>query len=400
MKASLLLFWAAAVAAASSSGSQTSQGSGLKTSSAISPSGTSVDVIEFENVGYTGYYYDVKSLGDENGDTCSCQLSSSFTVFEGSNSPLNEELSVHFRGPLSLKLFGYYTAGDSSTGTWTRAAYYNASAQTADNVTFLNSGGAESACLGQALSFSPTNGTGYSSESTILEEDNLVESNEEYVIFSGETCPDSGVDNACGVYRLGIPAYHGFAGTTKMFLFEFTMPETTTKDKEISYYNMPAIWFLNAKVPRTSQYSSNSSCSCWNSGCGELDVFEVLNGSYPLKLSATIHDYQGTDSINYGVAADGYFVRDTSNTMKGGVRFGSDGTISIFLLDELSVDESIDASAVSSWISGAGTENTKSLSSVSLNTSTSSKKSGSNLVETHGFFSAIITFFVLALLYI
>lgn len=401
MKASLLLKLSAVLASVAADSSTMSLNSNsLQTSSMISPSGTAVDVVEFENVGYTGFYFDVSSLGDETADSCSCSLNSTFTVFEGSNSPLNEELSVHFRGPLSLKLFGYYTANDSSSGTWLRNSYYNASAQTADNVTFLNAAGAASGCLGPALSYSPVNGTGFSSESTILEQDNLIESNDEYVLYSGESCPSSGFSNACGVYRLGIPAYHGFGGTTKMFLFEFTMPETTSTNKEIQYYNMPAIWFLNAKIPRTSQYSMNSSCSCWNSGCGEIDVFEVLNGSFPLKLTATIHDYQGTDSINYGVAADGYFVRDTSSVMKGGVRFGTDGTISIFLLDSLSLDESIDASEVDSWISGAGTENTKSLSSVTLNTSTTSKKSGSNLVETHGFLSALVTLVMLALLYI
>ncbi|SGZ51676.1 CIC11C00000005269 [Sungouiella intermedia] len=374
---------------------QTAQGS------QVADSNTAVDVIEFENVGYTGYYYDVATLG-ESSSSCGCALSESFTVFTGSNSPLDEELSVHFRGPLHLEQFAYYTADDSSSGSWSRVSYYNASSQTANNVTFLNNAGEQNSCLGKALTYSSGNGTGSSTSSTILEADNLVESNEEYTIFSSQSCPDSGFNNACGVYRLGIPAYHGFGGTTKMFLFEWTMPQTTTTNKSIDYYDMPAIWFLNAKIPRTSQYSSNSSCSCWNSGCGELDVFEVLNLTTPHKLYATIHDYQGTDSINAGIAASGYFSRSTSSTMKGGVRFGTDGTISIFLLDDLSIDESIDASDVSSWISGAGTEDVKSLSSISMNTSAtlSSKKSGSNSVESHGFFSALVTFMVLALLYI
>ena len=37
--------------------------------------------------------------------------------------------------------------------------------------------------------------------------------------------------------------------------------------------NMPAIWALNAKIPRTEQYGP---CSCWKSGCGEFDIFETL----------------------------------------------------------------------------------------------------------------------------
>jgi hypothetical protein len=30
----------------------------------------------------------------------------------------------------------------------------------------------------------------------------------------------------------------------------------------------PAIWMLNAQIPRTTQYGP-SDCSCWESGCGE-----------------------------------------------------------------------------------------------------------------------------------
>lgn len=37
--------------------------------------------------------------------------------------------------------------------------------------------------------------------------------------------------------------------------------------------DMPAIWLLNARIPYTQQYGN---CSCWGSGCGEIDLFEVL----------------------------------------------------------------------------------------------------------------------------
>lgn len=411
----------AAVAGASSSNTQNGQATTLKASE-LKLSGTAnaavtttqgsslsasaqVRVIEFENVGYTGYYYDVKSISNAETSACACSLSSTFTVFEGSNSPLDEELSVHFRGPLSLKLFGYYLASDSSSGSWSRYAYYNASEQTADNVTFLNNAGTASTCLGKALSYSLKNGTGYSSLSNILESDNLVESNEEYAIYSNLSCPSSGFSNACGVYRTGIPAYHGFGGTTKLFLFEFTMPDTEVTNTSTTYYNMPAIWFLNAKIARTSQYATSSSCSCWNSGCGELDAFEVVNKTYPYQLASTIHDYQGTDNVNLGMAASAYFTRNTGSVMKGGVRFGTDGTISIFLLDDLSLNSSIDASTVSKWISNAGTEGVKALSSVTMNTSAtsaalSSKKSGGNTLQQHGWMSTVFTFILLALIYL
>ncbi|KAM9915426.1 hypothetical protein OXX80_014050, partial [Metschnikowia pulcherrima] len=158
-----------------------------------------------------------------------------------------------------------------------------------------------------------------------------------------------------------------------MFLFEFEMPEANVTSEY--YYDMPAIWFLNAKIPRTSQYGSDASCSCWNSGCGEIDVFEVMNSSTTDQLYSTIHDYQGSGDINNGMQADGYFSRDTSSTMKGGVVFGTDGTISIFMSDNLEISDSLEASSVTSWIS-SDDEVVDALSSVTMNTSsTASKKS-------------------------
>lgn len=336
---------------------------------------SSVGVIEFDNVGYIGYYYDVKSISNADSTDCLCELSTAFTVFTGANSPLNEEISVHFRGPLTLSQFAWYVANDSSTGTWERHAYYNATSQTADNVTFLNNGGAALDCMGDALCYSPANGTGYATESHILEASNYIESDQEYAIFSNVSCPSSGFDNSCGVYRDDIPAYHGFAGTTKLFLFEFTMPEESSDQTDKTYPNMPAIWFLNAKIPRTGQYASDGNCSCWNSGCGEMDAFEVTNKTYPLRLSSTLHDYQGTGLINEGISTSAYLTRSYTSTMKGAARFGTDGTVAIFLLDDIVFDDEIDTSSVSNWVSDAGTENVKTLSTITMDTTVTSSTS-------------------------
>lgn len=363
-------------------------------------SGSAVDKIVFENVGFSGYYYDVASYSDITSDNCECKLSTSFTTFEGSNAPLNEELSVHLRGPISLKSFGYYVTDDLSSGTWDRKAYYDAESQNATNVTFMKNGGAFSPCAGYALTYLSANGTGTANESTVLESDNLVESNEEYTILSGSKCGASSALGDCGFYREGIPAYHGFYGTTKMFLFEFEMPEATDSPKTATH-NMPAIWFLNAKIPRTSQYNANTSCSCWTSGCGELDIFEVLNATEPLQLDSTIHDYQGTDDIQNGLEATDYFTRDTEGTMRGGVVFTSDGTITVFMDSNLSIEESVAASDVASWISSATSEDVKSLSSVSMDTSTSSsKKSDAAAVGGTGFWFTAVTVALLAFLYL
>ena len=71
--------------------------------------------------------------------------------------------------------------------------------------------------------------------------------------------------------------------------------------------NMPAIWMLNALIPRTQQYGS---CTCWGNtdGCGELDLFETLT-SGETRMTSSIHGNQaGGDSD--------YFARPTSGTIK------------------------------------------------------------------------------------
>lgn len=52
--------------------------------------------------------------------------------------------------------------------------------------------------------------------------------------------------------------------------------------------DMPAIWLNNAQIPLTSQYGTNPDCSCWTSGCGEFDIFEVLD-SGDTKCKSTLH---------------------------------------------------------------------------------------------------------------
>ncbi len=78
--------------------------------------------------------------------------------------------------------------------------------------------------------------------------------------------------------------------------------------------NIPAIWALNAKIPRTLQYG-NASCSCWESGCGELDIVEALDDGSARMKSALHDNASGGDSD--------YFIRPTSTSMKLAVVFSS-----------------------------------------------------------------------------
>ncbi|CAI5756353.1 unnamed protein product [Candida verbasci] len=343
-----------------------------------------VSVIQFNNLGYTGYYSEVSELNDIDSHSCSCQVSSDVVKFSGPNAPLNEEVSVHFRGPIILNRFASYVSDNftfnENSGNWTRISYYDDQRQVAENVTFLTKAGEDSICLGRALTYADSDGVSKANKSTILGEDTLIGSNEEYAIFSNISCGESGLNNDCGVYRPDIPAYHGFYGTTKMFLFEFQMPNDTS-GANISNYNMPAIWLLNAKIPRTSQYSQNVNCSCWRSGCGEFDIFEVMNTTEYLNLYSTLHDYQGTDDIENGLA-EGYMERDLNNIMVGGVAFDSEGTVNVWLSKDTIFDSSISANVVNSWLGKIDDDAvTTSLSSISLaaptgsSTGSSSKKS-------------------------
>ena len=75
----------------------------------------------------------------------------------------------------------------------------------------------------------------------------------------------------------------------------------------------PALWFLNAAIPRILQYGNdrnNMPCSCWSTGCGEFDAFEVL-GNGEERAKSTIHrqgNLEGGDS--------NYFKRPVGSMLK------------------------------------------------------------------------------------
>lgn len=379
-------------------------------STAVSGS-SQVGVISFENVGFDGFYHQVESFSNIDKDSCLCSLLDERTHYNGTNAPLNEELSVHFRGPLKLHSFGYYVSSDyaqgQNGGEWTRKAHYDAASQTADNVTFLVNGGDESKCLGKALTYADADGVHTASLPQVLQKDNLIESDAEYIIYSNVLCGASGSGKDCGVYRPGIPAFHGFYGAVKMFLFEFEMPTGNGTLKQFYKYDMPAIWLLNAQIARTSEYLANALCLCWNSGCGEFDVFEVMNATETNHLYLTIHDYQGTGDINEGIMAYAHFPRARNGTMKGGVVFDLKSNAIVFLLDKVSVDGTVQGSLVNLWILDAGKQAQESLLSVTMGTalalalSTKShlKKSGSDAVRATGLV-ALVSWLFSALLWV
>jgi len=204
-------------------------------------------------------------------------------------------------------------------GDWVRHSYYNARERVAHDVTFLNNmGGAESGVFdmtfGNSLGYASADGQACSAGPEILD-DVLIPSNNEVILFSGKKC-EAG---SCGYTRPGTVAYHGWEGENKAFFMEFTMPS----DGQTGFNaDMPAAWFLNAQIPRTLQYG-NADCSCWTTGCGELDVFETL-ASGETRMKSTLHGYyDGGDSD--------WFQRPTTTSMKAAVVM-SNGEIHIQVL--------------------------------------------------------------------
>ena len=224
---------------------------------------------------------------------------------------------------------------NAGSGNWGRQAYYNAAQGTADGLVFLNHNGGQGSGVfdttwGSSLSFaSADNSAGSASPVTL--KDTLIPDNSEFVIMSDKPCSGG----SCGTVRDGTVAYHGFDGASKLFLLEFGMPlsgVTTGLNGD-----MPAAWILNAQIPRTIQYGT---CSCWNSGCGEFDVFEVLD-SGDQKCKSTWHGIKGYGDSNW-------FQRPVSGTKKAAVWFdeGASTAHIIMLPDDFSFDASVSQATI------------------------------------------------------
>ncbi|KAK9463522.1 putative TOS1-like glycosyl hydrolase-domain-containing protein [Lipomyces oligophaga] len=240
-----------------------------------------------------------------------------------------------------------------STSDWSRVGQYDASSGTMSGLVFLNNMGGSNGsgtwdtCWGSSLSFANSDGLTGAAESQVLA-DTLIPSDYEVIVFSDTEC----TTDTCGYYREDSTAYLGFSGDMKMFLIEFQMPTDSDSTADANV-DMPAIWFLNGRIPRTQQYGS---CSCWQSGCGEFDAFEVLStgSSY---MTCTLHDWQGTGTQYGGGGSSDYFGRPTDATMKAAVIFdGADEQIFLVKLDDSTdFSDAIDASTIADWMSADAT---------------------------------------------
>ncbi|GAB7364397.1 hypothetical protein MBLNU230_g4940t1 [Neophaeotheca triangularis] len=208
------------------------------------------------------------------------------------------------------------SSGSNVSGSWGRQHYFNAGSGTQDGLTLLNHNGGSGSgvfdySFGNSLSYSSSDGKSGSASPEVFS-GNTIGSSDEVIFMSDDECQG----DSCGYVRDGTVAYHGFAGQQKAFFFEFEMPDDGKSGaSQYDPVNMPAIWMLNAQIPRTLQYG-NADCSCWTSGCGEFDIMEVLAPG-DKRCKSTLHgNIAGGDS--------NYFQRPMSGPMKIGVVLDED----------------------------------------------------------------------------
>jgi hypothetical protein len=162
--------------------------------------------------------------------------------------------------------------------------------------------------FGNSLSYVSSQGDRVTAESMPFD-GTLRTSEGEIAVFSDKAC-----DQDCPYWRPDATSHFGWSGSSKAFFIEFQMDHyqnTGTDHGVIS--DAPAWWFLNADIPRILQYGNdrnNVPCSCWSTGCGEFDAFEVL-GNGEVRAKSTLHrqgNLEGGDS--------NYFRRPVGRTLK------------------------------------------------------------------------------------
>lgn len=107
--------------------------------------------------------------------------------------------------------------------------------------------------------------------------------------------------------------------------------------------DMPAIWGLNGRISRTQQYGG---CSCWQSGCGEFDIFEVL-ASGDTKAKTAFH-------YKNAIGSSDYFERPTNNYIKAAAIFDeASKTVAFRVLNSgINFDTDINDALVRDWVAG------------------------------------------------
>ncbi|EWC45151.1 hypothetical protein DRE_06039 [Drechslerella stenobrocha 248] len=361
--------------------------------------GKAVKVMQYPGVGCTGTFKNPILSQDASG---ACKVDYKEHSYSGPLAPLNNQITFHVRGPIKLFNFAAYYPSDppprekrdlphhhrrshyhehvkrkakkvktevkeelvtvtkyagpkptggaqkpvkggySATGGsgkyFKKIASYDSAKKVCDNVTFMNNKGDPqlsgdwTKCFGNSESFMSADGKSASAKPQCLAPDTLFGVNEEFSIWTGDKCSQDEIaysGNACR---------KGWDGDNKVFVFKFTMPIDNSPG---SNSNMPAVWSLNSLIGRTLQYPAKPEWSCWSTGCGEFDIFEVLagEGEFSNAMTSHLHSFQGSPmkgspNAKGGGGTPDFFKRPVTGTFTGMVSYLSDGAITIQQLDE------------------------------------------------------------------
>lgn len=306
-----------------------------------STAGTAITSMTLTGIGGSGQYFQVTN--QLNGTWPNCPATPPSCVravhhVSGNLSPFNEEMSIQLRGPMIINNIAVYQPDKTGT-VYNRVSYWTRGGKSAENLSFLNNlgGGASgewSICQGNSLSWASSDATKDVARPTVF--GGTLGNGVEMTVLSGHACTPS----SCGWYRpVGM---HGWSGE-KIIIVEATMPHNIP-----GYANKgdkPAIWSLNAQIPRTAQYG----CNCDRRGCGELDIAEVVT-------EGEEHCWVTMYSWQKSVGSGDWFVRPTNNAAVFATHFDVPGkTIRISQFKSFKYSKTMATSVVKSWAKRPGT---------------------------------------------
>ncbi|KAF2869559.1 putative TOS1-like glycosyl hydrolase-domain-containing protein [Massariosphaeria phaeospora] len=232
---------------------------------------------------------------------------------------------------------------------WSRiASYTSAAPAAATGFAFLANLGDERKSgtfdysFGNSLGYVIGNGKTVASQNTPF--DGTLETSEvEIAVFTDQQCRTGDCEA-----RPRATAHYGFGGESKVFLIEFQMDHYDNVGTDQGMLSdAPAWWFLNAAIPRVLQYGNdkrNIPCSCWSSGCGEFDAFEVL-GRGEERAKSTIHrqgNLEGGDS--------NFFRRPVGRMLKFAVIFHNFNITASVLPDTFDFSQTLTAGQIDNII--------------------------------------------------
>ncbi|KZT72378.1 hypothetical protein DAEQUDRAFT_723085 [Daedalea quercina L-15889] len=246
--------------------------------------------LKYTTVGGSGSYNKVTDLVAGEWPSCTvsdyCQTES--TTVSGNLAPFDDDITVAFRGPMTISNIAVYQPSNTSASTWSQVSGWTAGSSNSTNLVFMNNDGGGlsgewSVCGGASQSYA--NGTWDGSAASPMDSvmDGTLPAGQEVNIVTAQTCNDT---STCDGFTRGT-SNHGWSDS-KMFVMTVTMPDSSDASQ------VPAIWALNAQVVWSAQYG----CNCRNEGaqgCGELDIAEVLYGSGddPTAAISEIYSFKG-----------------------------------------------------------------------------------------------------------